>query len=131
MRFRSIYLFVLAVLLEGLLQAQNPVQMENALSGTPGWELSNPAVNREIEGYASLTSVNIGGTIAFSVSTTDSTFNIDIFRTGWYGGIGARLVKTISGLTGVLRTTPTQDPVTKLIECAWPSSYTLTVPSTC
>src|SRR3569623_529681 len=130
MRFRSIYLFVFAVLLEGLLQAQNPVQMENALSGTPGWELSNPAVNREIEGYASLTSVNIGGTIAFSVSTRDSTFNIDIFRTGRYSGVGARLLKTVSGLSGVLQTTPTQDPVTRMTECKWPSSYTLTVPIT-
>src|SRR6185437_3770742 len=120
----------LAILLEGLLQGQNPIQIENSQSGTPGWQLSNPAVNREIEGYASLTSVNIGGTIGFSVSTADTTFNIDIFRTGWYAGVGARLLSTISNLHGVLRTTPTQDPVTRMIECAWPSSYTLTVPTT-
>ncbi len=129
MRSRFVYVLLLPLIFEGLLQGQNPVQMENALSGTSGWQLTNPAVNREIEGYASLTSVNIGGKIAFSVSTADSTFSIDIFRTGWYGGVGARLMKTISGLAGVLQTTPTQDPVTKMIECAWPSSYTLTVPT--
>ena len=130
MCFRCVYAVILVLILEGLAQGQNPVQIENSLPGTSGWQLSNPAVNREIEGYASLTSVNIGGTIAFSVSTTDSTFNIDIFRTGWYGGVGARLLTTISGLTGVVQTTPTQDPVTGLIECAWPSSYTLAVPTT-
>ena len=37
-------------------QAANPIQIENANPGTSGWQLSNPAVNREIEGYASLTS---------------------------------------------------------------------------
>jgi len=130
MRSRCIYALILAVILEGLLQGQNPVQIENSLSGTSGWQLSNPAVNREIEGYASSTSVNIGGKIAFSVSTTDSSFHIDIYRTGWYAGVGARLLTTISNLSGVRQTTPTQDPVTRLIECAWPSSYTLTVPTT-
>src|SRR6185312_10322330 len=115
-----VYALILAVIAGGRLHGQNPVQMENSLPGTSGWQLSNPAVNREIEGYASLTSVNIGGTIAFSVSTTDSTFRIDIFRTGWYGGVGARLLTTVSNLPGVLRTTPTQDPITKLIECLWP-----------
>src|SRR6185312_15916985 len=130
MRFRFVYALILAVIAGERLHAQNPVQIENSRAGTSGWQLSNPAVNREIEGYASLTSVNIGGTIAFSVSTADSTFNIDIFRTGWYGGVGARLLTTISGLTGVVQTTPTQDPVTGLIECAWPSSYTLAVPTT-
>jgi hypothetical protein len=130
MFFRCLYALILAVTFEEFIYGQNPVQIENAISGTPGWQLSNPAVNREIEGYASLTSVNIGGTIAFSVSTTDSTFNIDIFRTGWYAGVGARLLATIANLHGVRQTTPTQDPVTRLIECAWPSSYVLTVPAT-
>jgi hypothetical protein len=127
--FRCIYTLVLVFLLGGVLQAQNPVQTENSLAGTSGWQLSNPAINREIEGYASLTSVNTGGTIAFSVSTTDSTFDIDIFRTGWYAGVGARLVKSITSLPGGRQTTPTQDPVTRLIECKWPVSYTLSVPT--
>ena len=109
--------------------AQNPIQTENSNPGTPGWQLSNPAVNREIEGYASLTSVNIGNSIDFSVSTRDSTFNIDIFRTGWYSGTGARLLRTVASLTGVSRGTPSPDPVTGLVECKWPSSYTLAVPT--
>src|SRR3954447_11855200 len=89
-------------------KAQNPIQTENSNPGTSGWQLSNPAVNREIEGYASLTSVNIGGSINFSVSTSDSTFKIEIFRTGWYGGVGARLMSlptspNPNSVSGVLR----------------------------
>ena len=121
---------VVVVMAAPFCSAQNPVQKENANPGTTGWQLSHPAVNREIEGYASLTSVNIGGSINFSVSTTDSTFNIDIFRTGWYGGAGARLLRTVSNLTGVQRNTPNPDPVTGMVECNWASSYSLAVPTT-
>jgi hypothetical protein len=44
--------------------AMNPIQIENAKPGTPGWELENPAMGRQIEGYASLASVNRGEKIA-------------------------------------------------------------------
>jgi hypothetical protein len=126
--------YFFCVLLIGLLapassRAQNPIQVENSNPGTSGWQLSNPATNREIEGYASLTSVNIGGKIGFSVSTKDSSFRLEVFRTGWYGGVGARLLTTVNNLTGARRATPSPDPVTGLIECSWPTSYTLAVPT--
>ena len=35
----------------------NPIQRENERSGTQDWRLSKPALSHEIEGYASLTSV--------------------------------------------------------------------------
>ena len=74
--------------------------------------------------------MNLGSQISFFVSTSDTTFNIDIFRTGWYAGIGARLFQSIDNLPGVLQTTPSPDPTTGLIECEWTSAYTLTVPQT-
>ena len=112
------------------LAQNNPVQIENAKPGSTDWVLTNPAINREIEGYASLTSVNIGGTIDFSISTdTDNApYTIDIYRMGWYGGAGARKVTASPiALTGMHRPTPT--PATDgLIECNWPVSHPLTVP---
>ena len=111
------------------LLAQNRIQVENSQPGTAGWQLSNPAVDREIEGYASLTSVNIGNPISLFVSTSDSTFNVDFFRTGWYGGIGARRLKTVTNLPGQLQATPAPNPVTGLVECDWQISYTFFVPS--
>jgi hypothetical protein len=122
-------IFIATTLAAAFGSAQNPIQIENAKAGTSGWQLSNPATNREIEGYASLTSVNIGGNINFSVSTSNSSFNIEIFRTGWYGGIGARRLMTVSNVAGVRRSTPSPDPVTGLIDCNWPNSYTLSVPT--
>src|SRR3954451_14543446 len=110
--------------------ALNETQTENSLPGTPHWELSNPAINREIEGYASLTSVNKGKSIDFCVSTNDSNFQIEVYRTGWYDGVGARLLQTIPNLPGKLQATPSPDPTTGLIECHWTTSYTLAVPTT-
>src|SRR3954451_3865038 len=115
MRCKYISAIAVVFIAAPLSGAPNPIQTENSNPGT-SWQLSNAAVNREIEGYASLTSVNIGGTINFSVSTTDSTFKIEIFRTGWYGGVGGRLLRTVNSVTGVRRSTPTPDPVTGLIE---------------
>src|SRR3990170_8833779 len=68
--------------------AQNPIQTENLKAGTTDWQLTNPALNHEIEGYASLTSVNRGGQISFYVKSNDATYTIDIFRAGWYGLAG-------------------------------------------
>ena len=50
--------------------AVNPTQTENAKAGTTAWKLTNPATSREIEGYASLTSVNRGGQISLFVNTS-------------------------------------------------------------
>jgi hypothetical protein len=110
--------------------ASNPVQMENLLSGTMGWILAQPATGNQIEGYASLSSVNIGGQIKLFVNTVDPTYQIDVYRMGWYGGAGGRLVLTVGPLTGVQQTVPPPDPTTGMVECNWSQPYLLTVPST-
>jgi N,N-dimethylformamidase beta subunit-like, C-terminal/PKD domain/HYDIN/CFA65/VesB-like, Ig-like domain/Cep192 domain 4 len=122
------------------LLAQNAIQIENAKQGTSSWEATNLADVDEgstgiyrtaIEGYASLTSVNRGGQITFyvNVSTPGHNFNMKIYRMGWYGGLGGRLVKNLGTLTGVQQTMPTPDPTTGLIECNWTLASTLTLDS--
>ncbi len=127
-RYLSAFLFLLALAPCPGLAQRNRIQDENALPGN-NWQLTNPALGRDIEGYASLTSVNVGGQIDFSVSTTYQQFTIEIFRTGYYlGGVGARLMQTIPHLLGVDRGTP--NPLTGMpFVCDWPSSYSLIVPS--
>jgi hypothetical protein len=104
----------------------NSVQTENAQSGSTDWALTNPATNREIEGYASLTSVNRGNTINFFVSTS-GPYTIDIYRMGWYGGLGARkMTASPIALTGTLQPTPAPT-ADGLFECNWSLSHTLSV----
>ena len=106
-------------------QAANPIQLENARPGTATWQLSDPAEALEIEGYASLTSVNRGGRISFFVNTADPFFTIDIYRMGWYGGDGARLVTGRITVPGMRQPIPEPDPVSGLIECDWTESIAI------
>ena len=73
--------------------AENPIVAENRLAGTDTWALDRPGFRTandtagQIKGYASATSVNIGGQIAFHVTVNPpQQYAIDIYRLGWYGG---------------------------------------------
>jgi N,N-dimethylformamidase beta subunit-like protein len=98
---------------------------ENQKPGTADWDIGNPALNREIEGYASKTSVNGGDTIDLYVSTVAPRYAIDVFRMGWYGGAGARRVAGPIERDGVDQQSPQPDPKTGLLECAWRDPYRL------
>ncbi len=68
---------------------------ENALPGTTSWSIPNGlGATTEIQAYASTTSVLPGHTITFYVSTQNdgTAYSIDIYRLGWYGGAGGRLM---------------------------------------
>ena len=127
----------------------NPVTDENLNVGSKGWVLSSQNSGTaatdsvgQIKGYLSATSVNKGGSIDFKVTVNPvQKFTIEIYRVGWYGGNGGRLMKTIGPVTGVTQPACTRtgdtlaaDNVTVLVpgllECNWSSSYTLQVPST-
>jgi uncharacterized repeat protein (TIGR01451 family) len=127
-RLHSAALIAMVALLCGEVRGANPVQTENALAGTTAWQLTNPATNREIEGYASLTSVAQGSQIGFFVSTADSTYTLAVYRMGFYAGNGGRLM-TSSTLTGRVQATPTADPLSGLAECNWTQSMALTIPA--
>src|SRR5260370_18152042 len=95
---------IVALLLAGLTfashaaaaQGLNPIQQENSLAGTPNWNNFNASTQQDlINGFGSQISVNHGQSINFYVTTTASSFMIDIYRTGYYQGIGARLVQSL------------------------------------
>jgi Abnormal spindle-like microcephaly-assoc'd, ASPM-SPD-2-Hydin len=123
------------------LAADNPIVLENQQPGSTGWQIDTDgsgsplmATNHQIEGYASLTSVNAGGQINFMVSLSSAAqYTMQIYRMGWYGGTGGRLMQTIGPLIG--STQPACPRVTTttnfgLTECSWATAYTLTVPTT-
>lgn len=112
-------------------RAVNPVQTENLKAGTNGWQLSNPAINREIEGYASLTSVNLGDSIDLFVNTAEPTYTIELYRMGWYGGAGARLMQPPVNRPGIRQPLPFPDYsyANGYLECNWNNPYTLSIPN--
>ncbi|HYR12604.1 MAG TPA: N,N-dimethylformamidase beta subunit family domain-containing protein, partial [Mycobacterium sp.] len=115
----------------------SPVVLENQQPGSGNWPmwLHNIApaddVGKQIKGYASATSVNKGESITFYVTVNPAQqYTMDVYRMGWYQGLGGRLMQSIGPLQGVAQPACPVDSVTGLIECNWTASYTLTVPAT-
>jgi hypothetical protein len=82
-----------------------------------------------IEGYASAASVNRGGQIGLFVNTSAPSYTMDVYRLGYYGGLGARrMLPTITRSASTQPGCP-QDPATGLIECNWGNPYVLNIPN--
>jgi len=110
--------------------SQNPIQIENSNPGTPGWnDFSSVLQDDAISGYGSKISVNHGDSIDFYVTTTAPSFTIDIFRTGYYQGIGARKMTSLGSFVGVHQAIPSPNSVTGMIACNWTKATTLAIPS--
>src|SRR6476619_4233216 len=72
---------------------QNAIATENTLPGNPRseWDVVG-AGDLTIQGFATDISVNKGETVHFKIKTDADSYVIDIYRLGYYGGLGARKV---------------------------------------
>jgi hypothetical protein len=84
-----------------------------------------PWVDTPIRGYANKASINKGEAIEFHVGTTRASYNIEVYRVGWYGGTGSKLITIVNNLPGVNYPIPQPDSSTGLLELTWPVAYTL------
>ena len=111
------------------------IARENAREGSRNWQLTRVRLPQRdgvrapsIEGYCSRQSVLAGDAIDIMVSTNPTArFKIEIFRTGYYGGRGARLMTELGPFSGQ----PQPDPpigAMRLRECRWAASATLRIP---
>jgi N,N-dimethylformamidase beta subunit-like protein/List-Bact-rpt repeat protein len=126
---------LLIILIVPLIPAwgQNPIVVENQNSGSTNWNLNNTGSDAvgQIKGYASAVSINKGESITFFVSVNPAqTFTIDVYRLGWYGGAGGRLMQHVDALQGTQQATCPTDPTLGTIVCTWDPSFTLAVPDT-
>lgn len=111
----------------------NPVVCENSKPGSPPseWDISG-AGDDSIQGFSTAISVNAGQPIQFKVDTNASTYTIAIYRTGWYGGNGARKIADVTP-SAFRQNQPAcrHDLTTELYDCGtWAVSATWQVPST-
>ena len=68
---------------------RNAIQTENSLPGDPSWgDFAAPPDPTGISGYGSKISVNHGQSLDLYVTTTAANVTLDVFRLGWYGGVG-------------------------------------------
>ncbi len=110
-------------------KSANAIYLENIKTGTGDWQITNYALD-EIVGYAAATSVNKGGSLPIKVSLQQSgSFQVEVYRLGYYAGLGGRLVLNSGSISGTTQPACTLDPNTYLFECNWSTSYTIGVGS--
>jgi Domain of unknown function (DUF4082)/Bacterial Ig-like domain/Bacterial Ig domain len=111
----------------------NPIVAENCLTGNPAseWDISGIG-DASIQGFATDISVNRGNTVSFKVNTNAANYRFDIYRMGYYGGLGARKVATVNPSAALPQTQPAclNDAATGLIDCGnWGVSGSWPVPA--
>ena len=137
------YLLLLAVVLPVWVSSRafascsspkNSIEAENCLPGTPQsqWDVSG-AGDSTIQGFATSISVNQGQTVSFKVNTNATSYKLDIYRLGYYGGNGARFITTVQPSATLPQNQPAclKDSSTGLVDCGnWGVSAFWSVPST-
>ncbi|HTT17835.1 MAG TPA: N,N-dimethylformamidase beta subunit family domain-containing protein [Candidatus Sulfotelmatobacter sp.] len=111
----------------------NPIEAENCQPGNPSsqWDVDG-AGDLTIQGFATNISVNVGQVINFKIDTNATAYTIEIYRMGYYGGDGARLITTIQPSVKLPQTQPAclTDSTTGLVDCGnWAISASWQVPS--
>jgi Bacterial Ig domain/Purple acid Phosphatase, N-terminal domain len=114
----------------------NPVACENSKTGDPAanWDLpSHDAGDPSIQGFATDISYNKGQTVRFKISTPATAYRLDIYRMGYYGGMGARKQATVFPSATLPQTQPAclRNVSVGLVDCGnWADSASWTIPTT-
>jgi hypothetical protein len=108
----------------------NPVINENQCkgAGTTAWRLQNYN-SIDVAGFPTQTSVNVGQSVTLKIARSSGPGDVDVrvFRMGYYGGTGGRLVNSANGV-GVTSYTGCNDmdDTTGLENCNnWANAYTI------
>ena len=112
------------------------IRRENEKPGTRDWMLTKTRIDPEtkyrcpwIEGYCSHTSIRAGETLRFFVSTNPaSEFTLEVYRLGYYGGDGGRLVEKLGPFPGKAQPEP-EIGEKRVRDCAWEASAGLKIPA--
>jgi sugar lactone lactonase YvrE len=104
----------------------NPITAENARPGDASWALSPAAPKHTLEGYGSRITVRPGDAVAVAVNVAKTQpVSWRVYRIGWYGGAGARLVQSGGPVTVAPQPACPRDPTTSRVECAWATAFTV------
>jgi hypothetical protein len=117
--------------------APTSVAQENALPGTRAWRLPGPAVllggegRGPVEGYVSRQSVLPGQLERIYVNAPGArSVTAQVFRMGWYGGRGGRLVLQSAALPATRQPPCSHSYTTGLTECRWHATLSIPIPAT-
>lgn len=112
---------------------RNKIIAENCKPGHPReeWDVHSLG-DPDIQGFATNMSVNLGEDVEFKIKTHSPKYRLDLYRMGWYGGSGARLIETIRPSVPPPQAQPDCiiHPNVRMVECGnWKVSASWRVPS--
>ncbi|MEV4348600.1 DUF4082 domain-containing protein [Actinoplanes sp. NPDC049596] len=110
----------------------NPIACENSKPGTPKstWDISGYG-SSALQGFPTQISVNVGETVQFKVDSSAASYRVDIYRMGYYGGNGARLITSVNPVGRQSQPSCMSQAATGLVDCGnWAVSASWPVPST-
>ena len=116
--------------------APNKIVSENLNAGTPKsvWAIHGSIANQgdsQIEGFATQISTNAGQTVSFKIDTASSGYTLDIYRLGYYGGNGARLITTMHHSGADNQPNPIFNDATNTVDAGnWSVTDSWAIPST-
>jgi hypothetical protein len=112
------------------------VAAENEAGGTSAWRLPGPssliggAAHGAISGYVAEQAILPGAVQRIYVSAPGArTVRISVYRMGWYGGLGGRLVLSSATLPAVSQPPCAHSSRTGLTECKWHATLSFPVPA--
>lgn len=110
----------------------NKITAENLLLGNPRseWDIVNDGP-WTIEGFTTKISYGAEESVDFKIRTSSSDYRIDIYRLGYYDGLGARRVDTVQVQLSAPQDQddPLNDPETGLVDAGnWSVSATWVIP---
>ena len=96
------------------------------------WDISG-AGDPSIQGFATDISANLGDVVHFKINTNATAYHLDIYRMGYYGGDGAKIMATLTPTATLPQNQPAclTESSTGLNDCdSWAESASWMVPST-
>ncbi|MDI2130782.1 N,N-dimethylformamidase beta subunit family domain-containing protein [Yinghuangia seranimata] len=112
------------------------IATENARRGSTAWKVGRGGIRaandsaHQIKGYASATSVPVGGALDFHVAVhPGGPYTVGVYRLGHYDGAGARHLLTSPRLTGKPGARAVLEESSGMLSCDWPVGWTLNVPN--
>jgi hypothetical protein len=112
----------------------NAIVLENEKPGTDAWQIDPGQDSTTIQGFTTSISTNLGGTVSFKINnqTGNANYQIQIYRLGYYGGLGGTLVTTLNhqATNAVVQPAPITDPTTGLVDAGnWSVTDSWAVPT--
>jgi hypothetical protein len=111
------------------------IAVENGAPGTTAWRLPGPAsllggaAHGPVEGYVAEQAVAPGQTERIYVNAPAArTVTVQVYRMGWYGGTGGRLMLQSTPLPAIAQPPCAHRSTTGLTECRWTATLSFAIP---